>query len=163
MGEGAYLIKGLRLFLFFGSRPKTMISKRLHRSFLAGDEAFHWRPKEDPKGKAVGRLVWTQEDEKALAHWANTAGVLPMQVNHSFDSMPLAQRVRMWVHEMFGEQGVLVIDGDDPELKKAASHLWNAEWNGGGIADCVQASQRLLWRLRDGKRSYVRSQTTCFI
>ena len=67
-----------------------------------------------------------------------------MQVNHSFDSMPLAQRVRMWVHEMFAEQGVLVIDGDDPELKKAASHLWNAEWNGGGIADSVKESTAAL-------------------
>ena len=118
--------------------------EEIAKVFSTGDEAFHWHPKEDPKGKAVGRLMWTQEDEKALAHWANTAGVLPMQVNHSFNSMPLAQRVRMWVHEMFAEQGVLVIDGDDPELKKAASHLWNAEWNGGGIADSVQASTAAL-------------------
>ncbi len=121
--------------------------EEISQVFSQGNETFCWQPTEDPKGKAVGRLLWTQEDEKALGDWANSNGVLPGFVSEPFESMPLSQRVRRWVHGMFGEHEILVIDGDDPELKKEAMHLWNAEWTGQGIADALKESTRDLEEL----------------
>lgn len=118
--------------------------EEIARVFSRLQEPFQWQPHADPKGKAVGRLPWTSNDEDALVGWAKASGVLPMEPNTRSEAMPLAQRVRLWVHEMFGELGVLVIDGDDPALKEIAGHLWSAEWTGEGIAEAVKSSTTAL-------------------
>jgi bacillithiol biosynthesis cysteine-adding enzyme BshC len=118
--------------------------EEISRVFSPTNQSFQWQPKDDPKGKAVGRLKWSHDDEKSLADWASSNGILPMDSQETFESVSLAQRVRMWVHEIFGEYGVIVIDGDDPVLKKEAMHLWNAEWDNAGISEAVNVSTSAL-------------------
>ncbi len=118
--------------------------EEIARVFSREQAPFHWQPDADPQAKAVGRLLWTPEDEEALAEWAQQSDVLPMDSIAGSTPMSLAQRVRLWIHDMFEGLGVLVIDGDDPALKEMAGHLWSAEWKGQGIAEAVKHSTAAL-------------------
>ncbi|MGB1577916.1 MAG: bacillithiol biosynthesis protein BshC [Flavobacteriales bacterium] len=45
---------------------------------------------------------------------------------------------RRWLHRWYGESGLLVLDPMDTELKKAASDLWAAEFEGRGVSHVLK-------------------------
>ena len=40
---------------------------------------------------------------------------------------------RRWLHRWYGQEGLLVLDAEDPELKVLGSELWAAEFSGQGV------------------------------
>ncbi|MDB4694258.1 bacillithiol biosynthesis cysteine-adding enzyme BshC [Flavobacteriales bacterium] len=101
-----------------------------------GGQSFEWNPEGVEKRGPVGELVWTADAERSWHNWA--------RANHIDNAewhpgpMPLADRIRKWVVEWFGDLEVLVIDGNAAELKSMAMHLWRAEWEGKGVAPFVK-------------------------
>lgn len=80
---------------------------------------------------------WMQESE--LAHgWKEDL------VAAFGESKTLAEAMFRCVHGWFGDEGVLVLDADDKDLKAIAQPLWDAELTGKGIAAAVEASTAAL-------------------
>jgi len=99
-------------------------------------ESFQWNPEGVEKSGPVGELVWTADAERSWHNWAD-ANKIDNAEWHS-GPMSLADRIRKWVVEWFGDLEVLVIDGNDAELKSIAMHLWRSEWQGNGVAPFVK-------------------------
>jgi hypothetical protein len=49
--------------------------------------------------------------------------------------------MRHWLNEWFGQEDLVVIDGDDAELKASAHLILASEWNGEGIAPALQTAR----------------------
>ncbi len=96
-----------------------------------------WTPEGVEKKGPVGELVWDDEAEKAWSAWAMENGVKTVGVEGL--SLTLADRMRAWISEWFGNLDLLIVDGNDPELKSMALHLWEAEWDGSGIGQDVKS------------------------
>ena len=97
---------------------------------------------------AVGRWELNEDARAALSRWADEVG-LPAKWRNELEadyaaSATLAEATFRCVHRWFGEEGVLVLDADDPELKQLASPLWEAELAGRGIGSAVEASTARL-------------------
>ena len=45
----------------------------------------------------------------------------------------LSGLMRRWIHRWYGQEGVLVLDADHPDLKTSASALWASEFEGNGV------------------------------
>ena len=107
-------------------------------------ESFVWnRPASASPHFAVGRMPWTADDERGLHDWMLSQGIDSCEEAIGVDET-LATRVRRWVHDFFGDEGVLILDGDDPTLKGLANHLFVAEWAGEGIAPSVMSATSAL-------------------
>lgn len=101
-------------------------------------EPFIWRPTSETGDVPVGRLMWSAEDEAAWQEWASKfSDSSPHSENKIDTGCPLSNRVRQWVHAWFPNEPLIVIDGDDAELKGLASPLWEAEWSGAGIGQIL--------------------------
>lgn len=97
---------------------------------------------------AVGRWALNEEARAALTRWADEVG-LPVQWRTELEadyaaSQTLAEATFRCVHRWFGEDGVLVLDADDLELKRLAAPLWEAELAGRGIGPAVEAQTARL-------------------
>lgn len=86
---------------------------------------------------AVGRWELGARDREVVKEWVNVSAVSEDWRHSVIAGMETAQTLSeamfRWVHHWFGEDGVLVLDADDPALKACASPLWEAELNGTGI------------------------------
>lgn len=90
---------------------------------------------------AVGRWALTTEARKIAADWAAAAD-LPATWRVELEealagSATLAEATFRLVHGWFGDDGVVVLDADDPQLKALAAPLWEAELAGRGIGEAV--------------------------
>lgn len=109
-----------------------------------------WPLPEPHRGQvAVGRITATDNLRDFVTTWAAEAGWSPAEREAwsaacDAPAKSLADVIRRWVHGLYGQEGLLIIDGDDPVLKRAASHLFEAEWTGNGIHDAVQADSKKL-------------------
>ena len=100
--------------------------------------SFQWMP-ERMEQVPVGRIKWDAQAEQAWQAWCQatlqfTGGVL-------VQAMPLSHRVRHWLNEWFGQENLVVIDGDDAELKALAHAIFTSEWSGEGIASALQRAR----------------------
>lgn len=95
----------------------------------AANHAFTWRPNRI-EDAPVGRLMWEVDAEDAWLNWCRDMGV---PAERAAAPMPLAHRVRHWLAEWFPDEPLVVIDGDDAELKALAQPVLEAEWSGDGI------------------------------
>jgi len=83
-----------------------------------GKAWLNWVP-ESPKGGAVGRMDTTGL-ASFLDAWYTAVGMAPGTVSQSKNPGPtLSDAMRHWVHDHFGSDGILVVDGDDPTFKTA--------------------------------------------
>ena len=88
------------------------------RGLWGGEDWIRWSPL-DPTGGPVGRLS-TEGLAPLFQDWLKGLGG-----SEAWESLlleagkmsTLAQAMRHWVHILFPDEGVLVLDGDDPELK----------------------------------------------
>lgn len=106
--------------------------------------SFKWN-RSTADSVAVGRLKYDLETN--LLEWARSAGVTSLDqksLEVSQSNAHLADAVRHWVHAWFGADGVIVVDGDSPELKALAEPLFRAEWEGKGIFTSVQSATQKL-------------------
>jgi bacillithiol biosynthesis cysteine-adding enzyme BshC len=87
----------------------------------------------------VGRHVIT---EAISAAWTEA---VPAEFRDFFrPGVRLADAFRAFVHHLFGDQGLVIIDGDSPALKAAFSPILVAELMGNGFADQVKATTQAL-------------------
>jgi uncharacterized protein YllA (UPF0747 family) len=88
-------------------------------------------------GGAVGRWELDDRARATAREWAASVKLPESWKRPVLDaldrSQTLGEAVFRWVHEWFGEDGVLVLDADDPDLKAWAAPLWEAELRGEGI------------------------------
>lgn len=93
-------------------------------------------PEASCKG-AVGRWKLEAEAVEVAREWAEASGISEEWKQSVLPALKDAQTLReatfRWVHEWFGEDGVVVLDADDPALKALAAPLWEAELSGAGI------------------------------
>jgi len=103
-------------------------------SFRMGEHMFTWK---QPNAKgAVGELP-TKELAEQLTAWleqvplcdAQKKLILP-RIKAYREAKNLAESTRQWVREWAEGLGLLVLDGQDPELKTHAAPLWSAEMDG---------------------------------
>ncbi len=93
-----------------------------------GEEHLKW---DNPKGGAVGRLSCDTTLD-AVKHWnaMHPEWVVNDTVMQAYrDHTTLADATRWLVNQVFGHCGLVVMDGDDTELKAMASELFTAELN----------------------------------
>ncbi|MDB4587590.1 bacillithiol biosynthesis cysteine-adding enzyme BshC [bacterium] len=109
-----------------------------------------WQPEDPFRGQAaVGRISVTDSLRRFVETWAESAGwsLAEREAWSAACAEPatvLADVIRRWVHGLYGGEGLLIIDGDDPALKRAASFLFEAEWTGNGIHDAVVLDSQAL-------------------
>ena len=100
--------------------------------------SFEWTP-ERVEQAPVGRIAWDSQAEQAWQGWCEatlqSTGAVHVQ------SMPLTHRARHWLNEWFGQENLVVIDGDDAELKALAHAIFTSEWSGEGIASALQRAR----------------------
>lgn len=95
----------------------------------------------NPGGRAVGRLPADESLLDWTTQWAETAGWRPedqaVWTEAVRGARTLAEAMRRWINALYGDQGLLVLDGDDPVLKAEARRILEAEWTGQGIGEVV--------------------------
>lgn len=94
------------------------------------NRTFTWSP-DRIVDAPVGRIVWDEKAEMDWLAWCREMGISAEQVK---TPMPLAHRVRHWLQEWFPEEPLVIIDGDDAELKALAGEVLKSEWTANGIA-----------------------------
>ena len=96
-----------------------------------------WAWPESASAGAVGRWELDEAAQTAARDWSAAAGLSEAWRRPVLDaldrSQTLGEAAFRWVHEWFGEDGVLILDADDPTLKAWAAPLWEAELSGQGI------------------------------
>lgn len=112
--------------------------EEIDRTYAPGEPTFEWMPKRLEQSP-VGRIVWDSQAESAWQTWCQ-ATLRSTSAVHD-QSMPLAYRVRLWLEEWFGQEDLVVLDGDDPELKASAHTVLAPEWSGAGIASALRGAQ----------------------
>ena len=111
--------------------------EEISRTHSPDGSSFEWTPKRKEQAP-VGRILWDAQAEQAWQDWCQTT----LQTGAAHDhSMPLTHRVRHWLDEWFGHEDLVVIDGDDAELKASAHAIFTAEWNGDGVAPALQTAR----------------------
>lgn len=108
--------------------------EEIARTEGTGVEAFEWNPSR-VQDAPVGRIEWDASAESDWAIWCEAMQLSPKSVS---EPMPLAHRMRHWLVEWFADEPLVVIDGDDPELKEMALDLFHAEFEGTGIGPSLQ-------------------------
>lgn len=109
-----------------------------------------WQPEDLLRGQvAVGRIAVTDGLRQFVETWAEASGWSRAERDAwsaacAEPATVLADVIRRWVHDLYGREGLLIVDGDDPALKHAASHLFEAEWTGNGIHDAVAMDSQAL-------------------
>ena len=111
--------------------------EEIARTHAPGGPTFEWTPERLDEAP-VGRIAWDADAENDWQAWSQSAS----QSTGTVDDfpMPLAHRVRHWLEEWFGQETLLVIDGDDAELKASARGILEREWSGNGIADALRSA-----------------------
>lgn len=99
-------------------------------------KAFEWNPNR-VQDAPVGRIEW---DATAESDWSAWCEAMQLAPHSAAGPMPLAHRMRHWLNEWFADEPLVVIDGDDPELKEMAIDLFWAEFEGTGIGDALQSA-----------------------
>lgn len=93
----------------------------------------------NPGGRAVGRLPADDSLLEWSTTWAEAAGWRVEDLATWRDAVrgakTVAEAMRRWVVALYGAEGLLVIDGDDPVLKAEAHRILEAEWSGQGIGE----------------------------
>ena len=112
--------------------------EEIARTHAPGGPTFVWTP-ERLEEAPVGRIAWDADAENDWQTWCQSASQSTVKVDDL--PMPLAHRVRHWLKEWFGQENLLVIDGDDPELKTSARGILEREWSGDGIADALRSAR----------------------
>lgn len=90
--------------------------------FKLDGKKYQW--KTDQRGP-VGDFVWDAGFREFLKEVSAFAPEFFLQAYQS--SRNLAEAVRKYVHHLFGEKGLLVVDGNHPELKKALIPILKAD------------------------------------
>ena len=119
-------------------------------STLAGETDMHrWQPPEAVTPHPVGRRS-LEGIEEMLAAWVEDLPdkAMAKDVVEEFQKAlvngeTLSGLMRRWLHRWYGEEGLLVLDADDPALKTSASHLWAAEFDGSGIHSVLRGSEEM--------------------
>lgn len=119
--------------------------EEVSQTFGTALHAFSWRPERSADGP-VGRIAWDESAENDWAAWCREMGVHSQRVQ---TPLPLAHRVRHWLQEWFPGEPLVVIDGDDVELKALAGEVLKAEWTDHGIASAL-AQQMQTYEARWG-------------
>jgi bacillithiol biosynthesis cysteine-adding enzyme BshC len=132
-----------------------------------GEQLLRW---DNPLGGAVGRLS-CDTTIQALQNWNDLYPEwrLNNDVFHAYiQQETLAEATRWLVHHVFGHHGLVVVDGDDAELKSMASDLFHAELSGQKLFqlaqkhNCVQGEIEIkpynVFQLSTGQRIRVQSK-----
>ena len=98
--------------------------EEIARTHAPGGPTFVWTP-ERLEEAPVGRIAWDADAENDWQTWCQSASQSTVKVDDL--PMPLAHRVRHWLKEWFGQENLLVIDGDDAELKASARGILEPE------------------------------------
>ncbi len=106
-------------------------------TYAPGGVTFEWTP-EYLEQSPVGRITWDARAERDWKRWCSA--VLRRNSDFQAQSMPLAHRVRHWIEEWFGHNQLVVVDGDDPDLKSLATSVLTPEWSGNGISTALSMS-----------------------
>jgi len=112
--------------------------EEISRTHAPDGASFEWTP-ERMEQAPVGRIKWDAQAEQAWQAWCQATLQSTGAVQHQ--SMPLAHRVRHWLNEWFGDEDLVIIDGDDTDLKASAYPIFAEEWNGDGVAPALQTAR----------------------
>ena len=103
-------------------------------SGLWSGKAWHrWTPQEGQGvGGAVGRMS-TEGLLEMLREWGEASGLQDASVHALVQASGgnLAQAMRRWMHQWFGADRLVVVDGDDPRLKAQFAGQLEKEWTEG--------------------------------
>lgn len=105
-----------------------------------------------PQGGAVGHLPpfgmgkVLDELEQHLGPGEHARDLMSIFRQAYHDRSNLAAATRALVNRLFGEDGLLIIDGDDPELKASQRELWEEELQAEKMHQVLQESNAELER-----------------
>ena len=85
-----------------------------------GAEWHRWEGEGEPSRGAVGRME-ADGAQDLLGRWGHAAGLAAERKDRIIGcaSGSLSDAMRRWIHDLVGSDRLLVLDGDDPRLKKA--------------------------------------------
>ncbi|MBS9523690.1 bacillithiol biosynthesis cysteine-adding enzyme BshC [Litoribacter alkaliphilus] len=110
-------------------------------NFNFDGEKYRW---ESQQTGAVGDFVLDGELKAMLKKWR----FLPDFLREAYESSDnLATAVRKYVHHLFGEKGLVIVDGHDSELKKMFAPIMEADILEGKASELVQESTEQLEEL----------------
>ena len=104
----------------------------------ARGDSFRWNPSTYKPTTPVGMIPWDVKAEASWNAWCQRQGVSPGV--SPVKAVTLADRMRGWLLDWFPDDDVLLIDGNDVQLKEMVQFLWKSEWNGQGIKGSLKES-----------------------
>ena len=113
------------------------------RSLWDGQGWHRWTPSEE--GGAVGRMH-TEGLEATLIEWGESAGIEPQRLEALLGAAKgsLADAMRRWMHLTFGPNRIVVMDGDDADLKATFVGHMSKELTGQSMASRVGNANEAL-------------------
>ncbi len=115
--------------------------------FFLGEQKAYWQ---SPNGGPVGRMTTEtlqKLHDELSSHWKTSATgkeLLELFASCYLDAPNLASATRKLVHKLFGEYGLLVIDGDDPDLKTLFSPAILDEFSNKVVFNAVSRTDNVL-------------------
>lgn len=115
-------------------------------SVWSGKEWHKWAPRAGSgRGGPVGRMQ-TQGMPEVLREWGQDAGLSKSHNEKLAGAVKgtLAQTMRRWMHQWFGADRLVVVDGDDSKLKAGFAQHMGKEWGQGVLATEVNRVNAVL-------------------
>ena len=113
-----------------------MISKKLRKQSELTRIPFGGIRVGQHRNIPVGMIPWEKDAEETWNAWCQRQGV-PSGIPPA-KGVTLADRMRGWLMQWFPDEDLLVIDGNDVQLKEMAQFLWDSEWEKAGIGDTLK-------------------------
>ncbi len=82
----------------------------------------------------ITSILGTHENAEAIKAWLEKA----------YTSVNLAEAMRSLIHDLFGQQGLVIVDGDDPALKSLFKPILKREIFEGGVFEKVESTIKEL-------------------
>ncbi len=161
------------LYVIFKIISTINLSRQLKKAYP--DYNFipvYWMASEDHDGDEInhfhlfGKKIQWDTDQKGpvgrfdiaglSSIWAELPSGIPVFKESYADATSLSAAVRLYMHTLFGQEGLICLDADDARLKRSFIPVMQADLLENKHLDCVNASNAILTNLGYSPQIYAR-------